>query len=138
MKRLGKQQPRYMFFLNPYTDARFTSCPQCGGQVRQRKLPIVIHIGEPMQLIALNKTCRFCSDCELLIAHADQLATFFAAFFGESRKAVTTDDYLVVGTIDRRDWARKPATPDELFAVLHDFKRVVSFKPAPTWVLKPK
>ena len=91
-----------------------------------------------MQLIALNKTCRFCPACALLIAHADQLATFFAAFFGTTRQAMTPEDYFVVGTIDRTDWARQPTTPAEMFAVLHDFTRIVSFNPMPTWVLKPK
>ena len=43
-RRLGKQPPRYRFFLNPYTDVRFTTCPQCRGKTSQRKLPLVIHI----------------------------------------------------------------------------------------------
>jgi hypothetical protein len=137
MKRLGEQKPRYMFFLNPDADARFTSCPQCGGKTRQRKLPILIHVFEPAQFINLNKTCRFCPACELLIAQADELAMFFAALYGDSRKAQTTDDYLVVGTIDRADWAEMPATPDKMFAVLHDFKQVIDVNPAPTWVPKP-
>ena len=63
--RLGKQPPRYRFFLNPYTDARFMKCPQCLAKTRQRKLPLVIHI-EPLQLVALNKTCRYCPHCDLL------------------------------------------------------------------------
>ena len=48
--RLGKQPPRHRFFLNPYTDVRFTTCPQCGGKTRVRKLPLVIHI-DPAQLV---------------------------------------------------------------------------------------
>ena len=70
--RLGKQPPRYRFFLNPYTDVRFTTCPQCRGKTRVRKLPLVIHI-DPMQLVALNKTCRYFSRCDLLIAHREEL-----------------------------------------------------------------
>ena len=134
MKRLGKQQPRYIFFLNPYPDARFTSCPQCGAKTRQRKLPLVIHFWEPPQLLSLNETCQFCPACDLLIAHEDELVAFFAAFFADSRPAVTADAYVVVGTIDRRDWARQPATPPKMFAALHDFKRTVNFQPTPTWV----
>lgn len=55
MRPLGKQKPRYRFFLNPYPDVRFTSCPQCGNKMRQRKLPLVIHI-DPNVLFALNKS----------------------------------------------------------------------------------
>jgi site-specific recombinase XerD len=75
--RLGKQPPRYCFFLNPYRDVRFTTCPQGGGKTRQRKLPLVIHV-DPVQLIALNKTCRYCPGCDLLIAHQDEVEAWQA------------------------------------------------------------
>ena len=42
LPRLGKQPPRHTFFLNPYTDARFSKCPKCEGKTRQKKLPLVI------------------------------------------------------------------------------------------------
>src|SRR6266516_6292999 len=85
--RLGKQAPRYRFFLNPYTDVRFTTCPQCRGNTSQRKLPLVIHI-DPNQLVALNKTCRYCPRCDLLIAHQDELEAWLAAFFGRQQPDV--------------------------------------------------
>ena len=44
MPRLGKQPPRYTFFLNAYADARFTNCPKCGRKARQKKVPLVIHV----------------------------------------------------------------------------------------------
>lgn len=138
MKRLGKQKPRYVFFLNPYTHARFTSCPQCGAKTRQRKLPLVIYSREPAQMTALNKTCRFCPACDLLIAHANELSAFFAQYFGVPQAAMTSDDYLVVGTMDRGDWVKGPSSPDEMLATLHDFKRVVTFEPAPTWLPAPR
>ncbi len=70
--RLGKQPPRHYFFLNPYQDARFTSCPKCGGKTKLRKLSLVIHVEGPI-LLSLNKTCRYCLYCDLLIAHQDEL-----------------------------------------------------------------
>ena len=78
MQRLGKQPPRYRFFLNPYTDVRFTLCPQCSRRTRARKLPLVIHV-EPQDLVALNKTCRYCGACDLLIAHQDELTVALGA-----------------------------------------------------------
>jgi hypothetical protein len=72
ISRLGKQRPRYRFFLNPYTDVCFTTCPQCRGKTSQRKLPLVIH-NDPLQLVALTKTCRDGPRCDLLIAHQDEL-----------------------------------------------------------------
>ena len=135
LPRLGKQPPRYRFFLNPYSDVRFTTCPQCGEKTRVRKLPLVIHI-DPMQLVALNKTCRYCPRCDLLIAHQDQLEAWLAAFFGQQQPEVVGNDYLVVGTEDRAAWRRGTHTPlaiSEALEYLHDFIDVVRFEPAPRW-----
>jgi hypothetical protein len=135
VRRLGKQPPRYRFFLNPYPDVRFTTCPQCGAKTRVRKLPLVIHI-DPLQLVALNKTCRYCPSCDLLIAHQDELEAWLAAFFGQQKPEVVGNDYLVVGTEDRAAWrrgTRTPLTTRELLADLHDFAEVVRFEPAPRW-----
>jgi hypothetical protein len=133
--RLGKQPPRYRFFLNPYSDVRFTTCPQCGEKTRVRKLPLVIHI-DPLQLVALNKTCRYCPRCDLLIAHQDQLEAWLAAFFGQQQPDVVGNDYLVVGTEDRAAWRRGTQTPltiPEALEHLHDFIETVRFEPAPQW-----
>jgi hypothetical protein len=133
LPRLGKQPPRYRFFLNPYTDVRVTRCPQCAGKTRVRKLPLVIHI-EPQQLIALNKTCRYCPYCDLLIAHQDEIETWLAAFFGQTHPELVGNDSLIVGAEDRADWQRgvrdSLAIPDAL-ACLHDVADVVQFTPAP-------
>src|SRR3954470_24207435 len=132
--RLGKQPPRYRFFLNPYTDARFTTCPQGRSKTRVRKLPLVIHI-DPLQLVALNKTCRYCPHCDLLIAHQDQLETWLAAFFTEQRPEIVGNDYLVLGTQDRADWQRgvhTPVSPETAFERMHDFREVVKFTPPPS------
>jgi hypothetical protein len=133
--RLGKQPPRYRFFLNPYTDVRFTTCPQCGEKTRVRKLPLVIHI-DPLQLVALNKTCRYCPRCDLLIAHQDQLEAWLASFFGQQQPEFGGNSYLVVGTEDRAAWRRGTHTPlaiSEALEYLHDFIEVVRFEPAPRW-----
>src|SRR3989442_6491365 len=107
--RLGKQAPRYRFFLNPYTDVRFTTCPQCSGKTKVRKLPLVIHI-DPMQLVALNKTCRYCPRCDLLIAHQDELEAWLAGVFGQQKPEIVGNHYLVVGTDDRGRWRRRTRT----------------------------
>lgn len=133
--RLGKQEPRYRFFLNPYSDERFTTCPQCRNKTRVRKVPLVIHI-DPRLLLALNKTCRFCPLCDLLIVHQDVLETWLAEFLNEYRPELVGNDYLVVGTEDRADWRRGLTTPlsgQEVFDCLHDFVKVVRFDQAPRW-----
>src|SRR5215813_4141782 len=98
MTQLGKQPPRYRFFLNPYQDVRFTKCPQCGGKTLQRKLPLVIHV-DPMQPVSVNKTCRYCPRCDLLIAHQNEMEQFLAAFFSVQNPEVVGNEYLVIGTL---------------------------------------
>src|SRR5438876_6108668 len=39
--QLGKLPRLYRFFLNPYEDVRFSSCPQCANKTRQRKLQYI-------------------------------------------------------------------------------------------------
>jgi hypothetical protein len=134
-RRLGKQPPRYRFFLNSYTDARFTTCPQCGEKTRVRKPPLVIHI-DPMHLVALNKTCRYCPRCDLLIAHQDELEAWLAAFFSQHQPEGVGNPYLVVGTEERAAWRRGTHTPltiTEMLEHLHDFIEVIRFEPVPRW-----
>jgi hypothetical protein len=133
--RLGKQPPRYTFFLNPYTDARFTKCPKCDRKNKQKKLPLVIHVDEG-GLMVLNKTCRHCPACDLLIAHKDEIETLLATYFQQAAPESVGNDYLVVGTVDRSDWLRGMAStvmPQEMIDLLHDFKDVVQFKLVGGW-----
>jgi len=135
--RLGKQPPRYKFFLNPYQDGRFTRCPECEGKMRQKKLPLAIHV-EDAGMVILNKTSRFCPECDLLIAHQDEIEAQLAAIFTERSPEVVGNEYLVVGTLDRPDWQRgreTPLTNEGMLGALHDFKDVVNFTAAPRWVL---
>jgi len=133
--QLGKQPPLYRFFLNPYQDMRFTRCPQCDSKTLQRKLPLVIHV-EPMEMLSLNKTCRYCPHCDLLILHQDDLEHLLASFFAEHKPEVIGNDYLVIGTEDRTAWKRgmqQPLTLKGALGVLHDFKEVVTFKITGGW-----
>ncbi len=133
--RLGKQPPRYTFFLNPYTDARFSKCLKCEGKMGQKKLPLVIHIDDGGMMV-LNKTCRYCPACDLLIAHKDEIEALLASYFQRAAPEVVGNDYLVVGTVDRADWRRGTegnVTPRDMIEVLHDFQDVVQFKPMGGW-----
>ncbi|HEY1351940.1 MAG TPA: hypothetical protein VGF67_20155 [Ktedonobacteraceae bacterium] len=139
--QLGKQPPRYRFFLNPYQDMRWTKCPQCETKMHQRKLPLVIHI-DPMVMLALNKTCRYCPHCDLLIAHQDDLEHLLAAIFSEQKPEIIGNDYLVLGTVDREVWKSGATlvhkTMQDFLNVLHDFKEVVTFELTGGWIRDEK
>lgn len=130
--RLGKLSPQYKFFLNPYSDMRFTtSCPGCDGKTRQRKLPLAIHV-EKWGMVTMNKTCRFCPYCELLIAQQDEVEANLIELFEQRAPEAISNDYLVVGTVERQHWRRgltDPLSIQEMLAALHDFKDFVRYEP---------
>jgi len=130
--RIGKLPPRYTFILNPYTDARFTRCPGCDQKMKQRKLPLFIHV-DPMNPVVLNKTCRYCPDCDLLIVHQDELEAQLAALFAGHDPSLIGNDYLVLGTVERQAWREgmeQPKDIPEMLEHLHDFKEVHTIRPA--------
>lgn len=135
MKQAKKAEKRFKFILNPYADVRFTRCPQCEGKTRLRKLPLVIHI-EPKTLVALNKTCRYCPYCDLLIAHRNELEALLNAMFSQTAPELVGNDFLVLGTEDRADWKRgtqEPVSPPEVLARMHPFKEVLRLERSGGW-----
>jgi len=131
--RLGKLPPLYRFALNPYTDARFTRCPICEQKMRQRKVPLFIHV-DPFHPIVLDYSCRYCPDCDLLIAHHDQIEALLADHFAELDSSVIGKDYEVIGTVERSAWRegmKQPKGIDDMLAHLHDFKEVLTIEYQP-------
>jgi hypothetical protein len=130
--RLGKQPPRYSFFLNPYSDVRFATCPKCRKRTLLRKVPLVIHV-DPRNPVLINKTCRYCPACDLLIAHKHEIEQQLEWLFTSRDPSLIGNNYLVIGTQDRADWRRGmkiPLTIEEMLDSLHDFEEVIRFEPA--------
>ena len=133
-RRLGALPPRYSFVLNPYARERFTRCPICKASTRVRKLPLVVQVGNPdmPRLALLNKTCRLCLLCETLIVDRSELERVIieAGFDG----AVDAQDYVVLGTIDRRTWRRGfvgRVQPLEIREHMADFKKYLKVDVVP-------
>ena len=132
--RLGALSPRYSFVLNPHVRERFTKCPACDASTRIRKLPLVVHIGDldTPRLALLNKTCRLCVLCETLVVDRDELErVIIEAGFGA---AVHAQDYVVLGTIERRTWRRGLAGAVQLLDIrahMADFKKYLNVDVVP-------
>lgn len=106
MAKLNSKEParrRHYFFLNPYADCAFTRCPKCQGKTKICKFPLVIHI-DPRQLLLLNKQCRYCPCCDLIIAKKSELESLMAACFEEKKPDIIGNGYLVMGVVERKDW----------------------------------
>jgi hypothetical protein len=135
-----KPKRRYYFYLNPYKDAAFTRCPRCENKTSLRKFPLAIHI-EPDQLFALNKTCRYCTRCELIITKKVELESLIAAGFEQRRPQIIGNQYFVFGTLQRKDWLESNKSglsgADAVERVIV-FKDVLNFKLVGRWVFDPK
>jgi hypothetical protein len=131
-KRLGKRLPRYRFLLNPFRDRRFAICPNCDGRTLLRKVPLVVHV-DPINPVVINKSCRYCPACELLIAHQDEVEAELAALFARRAPDLVGNSYLLLGTLDRDVWKRGVAEPlaiQEMVEQLYDFVEVLELRRA--------
>ena len=133
-KRIGKLPPRYSFMLNPYADVRLSKCLRCQKLTYLRKFALFIHI-DAWGPMALGKTCRYCSRCELIMAHQDELEAQLAHSFSQIAPEVIVDVYLVLGTVDKKVW-KEGLTGDgkqrgETLQHVADFKRVLKLEVDP-------
>ncbi len=133
---IKSERRRHYFFLNPYGDAAFTKCPICQGKTKVRKFPLVIHI-DPQQLLLLNKKCRYCTKCDLIIAKKSELESLMAACFEQSNPQMIGNNYLVMGVAERRDWRegkKGKMLQGETVERMLVFKDVLNFEPVqPGW-----
>src|SRR5262249_1597537 len=130
-RTIGKLPPRYSFILNPYHDARLSKCPKCDRPTHPRKFPLLIHVDQ-WGLMVLGKTCRYCTPCELIIAHQDELESELTKGFSRIAPEVVGNEYLVFGTMDKAVWKRglhgSGVRLDDALDHAADFKHVLDLK----------
>src|ERR1700752_4976131 len=99
-ERVGKLAPRYSLLVNPYIDVRLSKCPRCDRLTHPRKFALFVQV-EGFGPLVLGKTCRYCTSCELVIVHRDELEAELGR--GPAGRAPDGPEgrYLVVGTVDR-------------------------------------
>lgn len=133
-----KAKAKHLFFLNPYENEGFTKCPKCETNTKIRRFPLVIHI-EPQQLFVLNKKCKYCECCDLIIAKQFEVEELLAMSFETVAPEIIGNDYFVVGTLERQDW-KKVKTGEIDSAELVDqavvFKKVLDFEIKRGWFPK--
>ena len=100
---IGQVPARYSFLLNPYRDVRLSKCPQCERPTHSRKFPLFIHVDKWGALV-LGKTCRYCTPCELIMAHQDELERKLATSMEQLAPDAAGGKYFVLGTMDRKVW----------------------------------
>lgn len=114
--QFGGLAPKYKFALNPYPNLRVSRCPLCEKKTGQRKIPLLIHV-DPMYLIALNYTCRYCKTCELLVGNKNAIEHLLAEIFYETDSYAVGNEYLIIGTVEKKDWREGMHHPKDLAEV---------------------
>jgi hypothetical protein len=99
-----------------------------------RKFALFVHV-DGTDPVVLGKTCKYCSKCELIVAHQDELEELLARQFSVTNPGVIGNDYMVVGTVERSFWKagmRTPPTMAETFEHMADIKAHlnVEYRPA--------
>ena len=120
---------KYDFFLNPYTDAAFTKCPKCEGKTKVKKFPLVILIEKIKFFLNLNKTCKYCPYCGLIIARKEELKPMANAY------GVKVEDFFIYGTLPReifKQYENRAMPYQEFHKMTIPFKNVWNFEVQPT------
>jgi hypothetical protein len=123
----GYLQPQFNFSLNPYPDMRFSRCPICESKTGQRKLPLLIHV-DPQNLIALNYTNRYCSRCNMLIGHKDEIEHHLTVLFMSNNEEIVGNRYLIFGTVEKKAWRENMVAPKPLESLRHHISNFESFQ----------
>ena len=130
--RLGYLTPRYSFFLNPYSDVRFSRCPKCQRFTNLRKFALLIHV-DPMGLIPLRKTCRYCPVCELIIAHQNEIEPQLLSILSKHDPRRLGKPYFVIGTLSLKVWETgmtSSLTFEQIRQHTADFRYQLKFTPS--------
>ena len=129
--RFGKLPPRYSFMLNPHSKVRLSKCPKCRRLTHLRKFALIIHI-ERCGPLALGKTCRYCTSCELIMAQKDELEAELAHSVAQIAPEVVGNEYMVLGTIEKKVWqaglSGSGQPLDEMLKHVADFKKLYHLK----------
>lgn len=133
--KIGKLPPRYSFILNPHEGTRLSACPRCEKLTYPRKFAFLIHV-DAWGPMALGKTCKYCSRCELIMMHQNELEAELTISFGRIAPEMIGNEYMVLGTIEKKVWqARLKGEGSEFGEILKhaaDFKKVynLDYRPA--------
>lgn len=130
-KRLGKLPSRHGFILNPYEDLRLSKCPKCDRATHMRKFALLVVIDE-FGTMVLGKTCRFCTPCDLLMGHQDELEHELVVALEPRAPDVIGNEYVVFGTVDKKSWSKglegNPAQLGDIFDHAAGFKKELNLE----------
>lgn len=85
--------------------------------------------------MAMGKTSKYCSPCELIMVHQHELEADLAENFRRLAPEFIGNDYLVIGTVEKQIWQQglKGAGTElkEILEIVADFKKVYKLEVKP-------
>lgn len=120
---------RHRFFLNPYPDHRFHRCPRCGQETHTRNRVLIVQAG-PSLMAPVMTVCCFCANCDLLIAHQDEMEATLREMLPPREHEAIDGPLEVIGTVDRAQLGPgglEDVTPGELFDAFRPISELVHF-----------
>lgn len=87
-------------------------------------MPLFIHV-QPTYPTTINKKCRYCPECEILIVHQDELEQTLTLTYQKHNPEIIGNEYLVLGTLEPSSWRKREKEPIGFGNVkehVHDFK----------------
>ena len=111
LQTFGDRPAKYRCWLNPYDFTRASSCPRCEKPTYPRKFPLVIATEGTTAPIVLGLTCKYCSKCELIVAHKNIIESFLYQHFCQHQPEVIGNDFFIVATMELAYWNKVKDTP---------------------------
>jgi hypothetical protein len=115
------------FFLNPYADEHFKHCPSCGDRTYPRNRALLVQI-ERDTVLPVSAKCRYCSHCDLLIAHLRDIEAELNAIADLDVAFGPDAQVAVLGILDRTQ-----LRPD-LMDVFNPTEILEAFRPVGNYV----
>ena len=90
-------------------------------------------------MFILNKACKYCVACDLIITKQSEIEQQLTVGLLEIDPGIIGNDYLVMGTLDRKDWRKREkesSSPSETLKKMYAFKNHLDFEVIPAgWYL---
>ncbi|MCH2046404.1 MAG: hypothetical protein MK212_19980 [Saprospiraceae bacterium] len=132
------QTEKYNFYLNPHEMYKWTKCPKCDAKTKLRKFCLLINYGglklKNSQLFILNKSCKYCPSCDLIIAHQCEIESNMQEMVNRLGRTYSPNNCDVLGTIDRAVWRKGKKgkmSPKDALAQASLFKDIWDFEIRP-------
>ena len=96
-------------------------------------MPLFIFV-EPVHPTTINKHCRYCPKCDILIAHQDELERMLVLAYEKRNPKIIGNKYLVLGTLDSSSWRKREKQPlllENIEKYVHDFKEYLDVEYTP-------